>query len=120
MICKNCNAEISETANYCPYCGFRTTPKLEEAETKKQQNLPSAKIPGKIGLLIGFFSVIISLIPLNKTLIISGIILGLLVLIFTVIESIKHKHKLSTITIIVAAIGLASNISWLLFITYVL
>ena len=47
MICKNCNAEISETANYCPYCGFRTTPKLEEAETKKQQICHLQRFQGK-------------------------------------------------------------------------
>ncbi len=120
MVCKNCKAEILETASYCPYCGFKTTPELAEVKIEKQEKLPSANILGKIGLLLSALSVIISLFPFNKVFIIAGIILGLLVLIFTIIESLKQKHKLSTITIIVAAIGLASNISWFLFITYVL
>jgi DNA-directed RNA polymerase subunit RPC12/RpoP len=120
MICKNCKEEIAENAIYCPHCGFKTSFKIEKEAVARKENLPSADLWGKLVLLIGFLSVVLSLVPISKIVIIIGAIIGLIVLFFAIYQSIKKKHKLSTLTIIVAAIGFVSNISWFLFITYVL
>jgi predicted amidophosphoribosyltransferase len=120
MICKNCKAEILETAIYCPHCGFKTLPEQEEIANEKKEKLSPADLWGKLGLLIGALSIIISIMPFNQVLIISGICLGFGALLLAIFQSIKKKHKLSTLTIIIAVIGFVSNLSWLLFITYVL
>ncbi len=119
MICKNCKEEIVENAIYCPHCGFIATSEIEK-EVARKENLPSADLWGKVVLLMGFLSIILSLIPISKIVIVIGGIIGLIALSFAIYQSIKKKHKLSTLTIIVAAIGFVSHISWFLFITYIL
>lgn len=120
MICKNCKAEIQETSIYCPHCGFQTFPEQEKMVSEKKVNLSPVYGWGKLALLIGVLSLVISIIPINKVLILSGICLGFGAASLAIFQCIKKKHKLSTLTIIVAGIGFVSNLSWLLFITYVL
>ena len=39
MQCKTCGREISDTAKFCPYCGSKTEPPHNSAETKQQKQL---------------------------------------------------------------------------------
>lgn len=117
MICNNCKKEITDNETYCPYCGYSQT---QEIGVEKPAQLPVANGGEKIILLIASLSVILSILPLSLVIIVLGVLLGLSSLIISIFQTTRKKHSLSTLTIIASAVGFASNISWLLFVMYML
>lgn len=116
MYCTKCGKEINNESLFCPYCGSE----VQKKEDIKEQNLNRPEGFDYGILVISALSVILSIIPLSKVIIIVGICFSFIGLVLSLYRNKKYKNKLSFLSIIVASVGFVSNISWLLFILFML
>lgn len=108
MYCRNCRHYMEEEYAFCPQCG-----------TPVKQPQPS--LIGKVLFFASIASVIISLIAFVEVIMFIGVTLGGITLAGSIIVYFQNKTTPRIeYTIALSVVGVLSNLSWLLFLWYVL
>lgn len=107
MYCKNCGKEIDEGVKFCPSCGVsqknrqahteQISPKIEKSIGEFKEQIAKGKLNGKLYMIIGWVSVVISLLFIPVLFGAVGVVMGYLYR--------DHDEKHGTILMIAGVTG---------------
>lgn len=105
MYCSACGKEISDTVEYCPYCGKSTKEKPIESTIKEKE---TNKQPGKCAPIISTILVAVSLL-LVFIMPLLGIIISAIGIVYDIAAIKKARRNWLKVTLIVSILSLLIN-----------
>ena len=113
MYCSQCGTKIEEGSSFCGKCGSKIENTIIIENTEEQQKQSNKKLD-YILLVISIIAFVLSLIPLNNGIIITGIVISLLTIGALVYARIVYKKSnYNLIGILLSAGSLMACIGWL-------
>lgn len=107
MYCKNCGNQIEKDAKFCPLCGAsqenkelyteQISPKIEKSLSEVKDQISKGKQSGNLYKIVGWVSVVISLLFIPVLFGAIGVIMGYLYR--------EHEEKYGTILMIAGVAG---------------